>query len=87
MHLETINNNLKVGDKIKEGEQIGTMGGTGSGKQNKYTSHLHYELIINNEYSDPVIDKEHLIDPQKLITPKELPEVKINDYKIKQEEQ
>ena len=67
MHLNTISEGIVVGLEIAEGTQIGTMGGSGNGKPNQYLSHLHYELRFDGDIIDPVIDKNILIDPQKLI--------------------
>ena len=68
MHLNTMSS-FEIGDYIAEGTMIGTIGGSGSGSENKYVPHLHYELIIYGEHTNPVIDSQHLIDPQLLITP------------------
>ena len=35
----------------------------------KYRPHLHYELKIDGEYVNPIIDSKTLINPQLLITP------------------
>lgn len=69
MHLSEVTTSLKVGDIVNEGQQIGTMGGTGFGEENRYTSHLHYELRIDGKLVNPVGEDGSLIDPQKLITP------------------
>lgn len=68
MHLNGVDSSLKVGSEVAEGQQIGTMGGSGFGKDDAYTSHLHYELRINGEVVNPVDADGNLIDPQKLIT-------------------
>lgn len=68
MHLETMAN-LKEGDFVSEGDQVGTIGGSGAGIMNKYAPHLHYELKIEGTHVNPVIDSQTLIDPQQLITP------------------
>jgi RHS repeat-associated core domain len=68
MHLEGVPT-VKVGDKIAEGQQIGTMGGTGKGNQDEYLSHLHYELRIDGQSVNPVDVDGNLIDPQLLLTP------------------
>ena len=47
-HLDT--RNVKVGDEVKKGSQIGTLGNTGRSTG----PHLHFELRINNEPVDPL---------------------------------
>ena len=68
MHLDTMSD-LKEGDFVSEGDQLGTIGGSGAGIMNKYPPHLHYELKIEGDYVNPAIDSQTLIDPQQLITP------------------
>ena len=51
---------------------IGTIGGSGFGQINGHKVHLHYELMIEGEYVNPVIDDETLIDPQTMIDPVDL---------------
>ena len=78
MHLNEISENIKVGDFVPEGMQIGTIGGTGKGSYKQYVPHLHYEIIIDGEKINPVLSKNNLIDPQKeFIKPILLPEVKV----------
>ncbi len=67
MHLNSVESSLKVGSKVAEGQQIGTMGGSGFGKDDAYTSHLHYELRVNGEIVNPVGSDGNLIDPQELL--------------------
>jgi murein DD-endopeptidase MepM/ murein hydrolase activator NlpD len=69
MHLNTIN--VNIGDYIAEGTQIGTIGGSGYGMLNKYSAHLHYELFIDSQHVNPVLDnnKTVLIDPARLNEP------------------
>lgn len=67
MHLETIDENVLLGAKISEGQQIGTVGGTGYGKHGKFNSHLHYEITINGRGVNPAQGEEHLLDPQKIM--------------------
>lgn len=74
MHLDTIGN-FKEGDYIEEGTLIGTIGGSGKGKMDTHTPHLHYELKIGGQYVNPSIDKDSLIDPQLLLTPVHLGEL------------
>jgi RHS repeat-associated protein len=66
MHLSEVAN-LKVGDPIAEGQEIGKMGGSGFGKDDAYTSHLHYELRVNGVNTNPVGADGNLIDPQSLL--------------------
>lgn len=47
-HLNSIN--VKKGDKVKRGQEIGTMGNTGKST----APHLHYEVIKNNRTVNPV---------------------------------
>ena len=63
MHLSEVGG-FKVGDKITKGQVIGKMGGSGKGKAKYYTSHLHYELIVNGTHINPVKNGK-LIDPQQ----------------------
>ena len=44
------NTKVRVGQKVKRGEQIGTVGSSGMSSG----SHLHYEVIINGKKVDPV---------------------------------
>lgn len=67
MHLNSVTHGLKVGDRVYEGQQIGTIGGTGAKGKTDYGPHLHYELRVNDRYEDPRIGKDHLKDPQKII--------------------
>ena len=41
---------MRVGQKVKRGEQIGTVGSSGLSTG----SHLHYEVILNGKKVDPV---------------------------------
>lgn len=47
-HLNTIM--VKKGDKVKRGQEIGTMGNTGKST----APHLHYEVIKNNKTVNPI---------------------------------
>ena len=67
MHLDMISNNMQEGSIVQEGQQIGTMGGSGKGVSDRYTSHLHYELRIDGQLVNPAISPSELIDPQRLI--------------------
>ena len=70
---------------ISEGQQIGTMGGSGKGSSSEYKSHLHYEIKVNGETIDPTNGSSGLIDPQNLITPMdggELPEIEVLGVKL-----
>ena len=68
MHLNSIEEEITIGAVITEGQRIGAMGGSESGRTDAYSSHLHYELRINGELVNP-IDNGDLIDPQLLIAP------------------
>ncbi len=70
MHMETIK--VEVGDDIKEGQQIGTVGGSGFGKKLAHAVHLHYEIRKkqsdgNYEAINPETKRGELMDPQKWI--------------------
>ena len=67
MHLQDISDGIEVDAMVSEGQQIGTIGGSGSGKEMKYVPHLHYELFIDGKHSDPTNGREHLVDPQFLL--------------------
>lgn len=84
MHLDAINSDIKLGTVIAEGQQIGTMGGSGKGKSDAYTAHLHYEIKIDGVKVNPATSSKNLIDPQQFITPINggtLPEVVITAAK------
>lgn len=71
MHLNTVN--VEEGNSIKEGQEIGTIGKSGFGKQNQWAAHLHYELRLlakNGKYIsiNPESERGSLIDPQLWIT-------------------
>jgi len=44
MHLSEIDSNLSEGSKIKKGQLIGYMGGSGSGSETCYACHLHIQI-------------------------------------------
>lgn len=69
MHLDAIDPSIKVGASITEGQQIGTMGRSGKGKHEYFTSHLHYELWVNGTAVNPANGENSLVDPQKLLDP------------------
>ncbi|MEM4637551.1 MAG: M23 family metallopeptidase [Candidatus Woesearchaeota archaeon] len=48
LHLHSINNQLKVGDKISQGQEIGIVGGRGPKGPNEYPVHLHFSIINKN---------------------------------------
>ena len=63
---------LQVGDVVSEGDRIGAIGGSGSGRSDAYTPHLHYVLFRPDENGDlveinPVGANDELIDPQVFI--------------------
>ena len=68
MHLDSFAN-VKEGDIVKEGTIIGYIGGSGKGIPNKYSPHLHYEVIVNGSHVNPIISGDILIDPQRLNMP------------------
>ncbi|MDE7306931.1 MAG: M23 family metallopeptidase [Clostridia bacterium] len=45
--------NLKIGDKINRGTVIGTIA-KACGNEESVGDHLHFELMVNGEYADPV---------------------------------
>ncbi|MCR5589596.1 MAG: M23 family metallopeptidase [Bacteroidales bacterium] len=47
-HMQGVN--VRVGQKVKRGEQIGTVGSSGMSSG----SHLHYEVMVNGKHVDPV---------------------------------
>ena len=82
MHLNTISEDLKEGEPIAEGTQIGTVGQSGFGKEDGYKApHLHYEIRINGETINPATGRSNLVDPQLSIAPKDggtIPTVVVN---------
>lgn len=66
---------VKEGDYVGESQEIGTMGGSADGKENKWSSHLHYEIHTKkdgkwtpiNPSKDGTNTVESLIDPQLMI--------------------
>lgn len=50
-HLKYNSINVKIGDKVKFGEQIAIMGTTG----HSTGVHLHYEVFVNNVKQDPLL--------------------------------
>ena len=69
MHLDAISAGIEKGSVVSEGQQIGTMGGSGKGQPDAYTSHLHYEIKIDGVKVNPATSTTNLLDPQQLITP------------------
>ncbi len=69
MHLEAISKDIHIGTVVTEGQQIGTMGSSGSGKSNETVTHLHYEIAIDGVNVNPSTSSATLFDPQTLITP------------------
>jgi murein DD-endopeptidase MepM/ murein hydrolase activator NlpD len=65
MHLDSFAD-ISQGDYVKEGTIIGYIGGSGAGIQDKYSPHLHYEVIIDGVHVNPVIGDNILLDPQKI---------------------
>jgi murein DD-endopeptidase MepM/ murein hydrolase activator NlpD len=73
MHLDNITADLVVGSTVMEGDQIGTIGGSGRGRSNEYTPHLHYEILVHGQHTNPAASPSTLVDPQALIAPVVLP--------------
>jgi hypothetical protein len=67
-----------VGDEVKEGTEIGKIGGSGNGSETGYATHLHYAIQKLNEetgeyeWYNPTEGKGNeegnIVDPQKWIT-------------------
>ncbi len=57
---------VKVGDKVKKGQVIGKVGGTGK-KQNSYGAHLHFTLIDNYDRNPDIYYKGDLLDPVEVL--------------------
>lgn len=64
MHLEGITEGLTEGSIITEGQQIGTIGGTGNGSTDAYAPHLHYEVRLDGVVQNPENTDGTLMDPQ-----------------------
>ena len=81
MHLKDPSK-LKNGDPVKEGDVIGTIGGSGFGKDDGQAVHLHYEIHTKNEDGrfeaiNPLNPNGTLKDPQQMLglpTNKDIPE-------------
>ena len=58
-HMQGVN--VRVGQKVKRGEQIGTVGSSGMSSGN----HLHYEVIQNGKKVDPVYYFYNDLTPQE----------------------
>lgn len=58
-HLHSVNPNLKIGDTVKKGQQIGVMGNTGIGSG----VHLHFEISTTGRFHK----KETSIDPEQYL--------------------
>ena len=60
---------VKTGDRVKAGDKIATIGGTGPKGPAQYRPHLHFETLINGRPTDPFIElglkKENLKLPPK----------------------
>ena len=70
MHLDEAK--VEVGDVVKEGQEIGTLGGSGYGKRDGHKAHLHYEIRKKDENGNfvsinPQDSNGNLIDPQNWI--------------------
>lgn len=51
LHLDTIT--VRAGVRVLAGTIIGTVGGSGFGKDNYYGNHLHISVIRNGHHRDP----------------------------------
>ncbi len=58
IHLNSISSNLKEGDFVQAGQQIGTVGSTGASTG----PHLHWGLYVNGVAIDPVPWRSQAID-------------------------
>ena len=58
-HLSRYKKNLKVGDKVSQGEVIGYVGSTGRSTG----PHLHYEFRVNGMHTDPLTVKLPAAEP------------------------
>lgn len=73
LHLSAIS--IAEGQYVLESDKIGEMGGSASGNEHKWNSHLHYEIqkLINDKWTsiDPVEGKDkninNILDPQSII--------------------
>jgi murein DD-endopeptidase len=50
LHLQRVT--VKVGDKVKQHQEIGLSGGSGFGKENGYAPHLHYAHKVKGVNKD-----------------------------------
>jgi murein DD-endopeptidase MepM/ murein hydrolase activator NlpD len=72
--------NVTVGQKVKRGEKIGYVGSTGLSTN----PHLHYEVLYNNEWINPIYFLHRDLDQSeynKLIQKTKPSEIKINNAK------
>lgn len=53
-YLHLYRSDVKVGDYVNAGQKIGIIGWEGSRPNNIQTSHLHFEVRINNKVVNPV---------------------------------
>ncbi|MEM7109915.1 MAG: RHS repeat-associated core domain-containing protein [Bacteroidota bacterium] len=70
MHLDEVS--VEEGDQVTEGQVIGKMGGSGFGKKDAHTSHLHFEIIVKDadgkfQQIDPWAGGDQPVDAQVLI--------------------
>lgn len=64
-HLQDIK--VENGQKVSQGDVIGTMGTTGASGEGSYSRHLHFEILINGEQVDP-LEYINFSDPWKEVT-------------------
>lgn len=62
MYLESFSD-IKLNQVVQEGQQIGTMGNSGSSQV-----HLHYEIWLNGSPINPMLSANVPVDPQQLIS-------------------
>lgn len=69
-HIES-QSKLKVGTKVKAGQEIGIMGNSSNPKKLKVATHLHFELQINDEPVDPLDNLQNITEVEEM-TEKEI---------------
>ena len=67
MHLDSFAD-ISQGDYVKEGTIIGYIGGSGAGIQDKYSPHLHYEVLYKGSHVNPANYYDLAITPEEYST-------------------